>query len=91
MFKKNLTIISYEGQLLTQTELEDRFKNHTAPYAVIQKRGAYIDAALVRGAAAHANHQSSKPNARLACNTKGQVILVAKVEWLQMFCMYYMQ
>jgi len=79
VFRKNLTIISYEGQLLTQTELEDRYKDHTAPYAVIQKRGAYIDAALVRGAAAHANHQSSKPNARLACNTKGQVILVATV------------
>ena len=39
VFRKNLTIISYEGQLLTQTELEDRYKDHTAPYAVIQKRG----------------------------------------------------
>lgn len=66
-FEAGEVIIPYGGELLTSEELEERYGNHTAPYALELSRNYIQDAALVRSAGAHANHYTGlrvRPNAR---------------------------
>lgn len=67
IFKKGEKIIDYIGERLDRNELDERYKEFTAPYTLTVKKTPpeeYIDSACYRGAGALANH-SSKPNAQL--------------------------
>ena len=76
VFKKDQTIIHYGGQEITLKTLEERYGNHTAPYAVIKRSGKAEDAALLRSAGGHANHRA-RPNARFGVNNGNLVTLIA--------------
>lgn len=55
VFRKNDVIIDYAGEAITEAELNQRYGNYTAPYA-LQSRHYIEDAACRRGAGAMVNH-----------------------------------
>lgn len=59
VFKKNQRIMEYKGERVNSKELDVRYGDSTAPYALLlnHKRGAVIDAACKRGIAAFVNHR----------------------------------
>ena len=76
IFHPGQTIIAYEGQELTSRDLESRYGTHTAPYAVSKRSGLVEDAALLRSAGSHANH-NTRPNAHVGVNNGIKVVIVA--------------
>jgi hypothetical protein len=64
IFKKNETIIKYDGELIDEREVRDRYAEFTAPYTIELKDSEFEDGALERGPGSLAN-QGIKNNARL--------------------------
>jgi len=64
IFKKNETIIRYDGELIDDREVVNRYAEFTAPYVIELKQDEFEDGALERGAGSLAN-QGRKNNARL--------------------------
>jgi hypothetical protein len=60
IFNKGDVIAKYTGELINKAELEHRYGDNTAPYALEISKDKYIDAATERGAMSLANHTSSK-------------------------------
>lgn len=77
IFHINDTICDYDGERITQEELDNRYGPYTAPYGytINKSRNIIEDGALHRGIGTMANHTSAKLcNARLSVNkdhTKG--------------------
>jgi hypothetical protein len=73
IFRRNDPIIEYIGETIDSVELNRRYHQHTAPYA-IQVRGnnnnpLYIDAATIRGVGSLSNHIARRDqNAELVVN-----------------------
>jgi hypothetical protein len=66
VFSKDERIIDYNAQLITLIELNKRYGNKTAPYAVQINKNLYEDAGCVRSAGSIANHKPrKKTNAKL--------------------------
>ena len=57
--------------------LRERYGEHTAPYAVAKQKGLSVDAALVRSAASHANHDARRPNCRFGISRDNKVVIIA--------------
>ena len=68
-------IISYGGESLNHSDLNERYGTSTAPYAVATSKDQARDASLDRSVGSLANH-NSKPNARLSVY-RGNVTLKA--------------
>jgi hypothetical protein len=72
VFKQNDYICDYGGEKITKRELDARYGNYTAPYALFVRQrkgkgGHYVNAACMRGVGAMANHaNAARANARLA-------------------------
>ena len=71
IFKKNSKICDYNGQLINEETLNERYGDgdqYTAPYAIRLHNNKYEDAATVRGIGSTANHSNNrnKINARLS-------------------------
>lgn len=58
VFRKNDKICSYDGEVLTGTQISERYGNHTAPYALELPHDRVIDASLVRGLGSSANSKT---------------------------------
>ena len=77
VFKSNDNIITYRGQPVSADDLEQRYGNKTAPYAVMINKSSFIDAGCERGVGSFANNKArSKANAKLSLN-KGVITLKA--------------
>ena len=77
VFKPNDTIITYRGQPVSADDLEQRYGDKTAPYAVVINKTSFIDAGCERGVGSFANNKArSKANAKLSLN-KGVITLKA--------------
>lgn len=80
IFKKDSIIILYHGEQITHAELDERYGDYTAPYAVMtrgsdripQEDFQYEDGACTRcvGALANSKPRENQNNARL--RTKGK-------------------
>ena len=68
IFKPNKRICLYNGELIDEDELIERYADYTAPYGIQLNKGMYEDAAIERGIGAMANHSRSqrKINAKLS-------------------------
>lgn len=68
VFKKGENIVKYRGEEVSKNQLDQRYGDWTAPYALqIGNGGPIVDAALDRGIAAMANHKpKSRANAKLS-------------------------
>lgn len=56
IFRKDDVIAKYDGELINRAELQHRYGDNTAPYAIKISQDKYIDAALERGVMSLANH-----------------------------------
>lgn len=65
VFKKNQTIIPYEGEIIDAEELIDRYGQYTAPYGLQIYNDEYVDGALRRGVGNIANQRPNHNNCRL--------------------------
>jgi hypothetical protein len=65
VFRKNDTIAPYNGEVITQHVLNERYGIHTAPYAVRITNNAVIDSAAKRGVGSLANTYPGHNNSNL--------------------------
>lgn len=73
VFKRGQVIVQYDGEMITNAELDSRYGDYTAPYGIQEKYGVLYteDGACRRGAGTLANHKpASKANAKLSFGTK---------------------
>ncbi len=63
VFKKNQKICNYNGDHINLNELNARYGNYTAPYAVKISNNEFIDSALERGVGSFANTKNNHNNA----------------------------
>jgi SET domain-containing protein len=78
IFRKGSTIIEYEGEVIDDEELEDRYGPYTAPYAVKSKNDSNVDCACERGVGSNANTYPNHNNATFSINRKkNEVKIVA--------------
>jgi hypothetical protein len=78
VFRKGTSIIEYDGEMLNDEELIERYGQYTAPYAVESKDDSYVDCACERGVGSNANTYPNHNNARFIVNrAKNQVKIVA--------------
>jgi hypothetical protein len=79
LFRKDDKIIEYYGERITQAELDERYGDYTAPYAIdIGDDNDYEDAACQRGIGAMANHA---PKARSNAELQVEQVTPAKNTW----------
>lgn len=80
VIKKDKKICDYNGQIITQQELDHRYTewNYTAPYTVqiSEHQGLYEDAALLRGIGSVINENKDRSNCRFGIY-RGHAIIVA--------------
>lgn len=87
VFKKNQRIVEYDGERLGYRELQQRYGDFTAPYAIKLPDGSYEDAAFRRGAGALVNQGATGTiNAVLAWYTDRAGKQCACVDALQDIC-----
>ncbi len=81
VFKEGEEIIPYDGELIDEEELDNRYTEHyTAPYGIeISKiKDLYEDGALHRGVGSLVNHANmSKADVRFSITKKDRVVLRA--------------
>ncbi len=79
VFRPKQKIVNYVGQILTNDEIDERYDDYTAPYALQLGANRNVDASLLRGLASQANAKRtlSQCNAKLSRNNQGQGFLVA--------------
>ena len=84
IFKKNSKICNYNGQLINEETLNERYDEYTAPYAIRLHNNKYEDAATVRGIGSTANHSNNrnKINARLSIkrNNTAQLMSIKNIK-----------
>ena len=77
VFCPNDNIISYRGEPVSAEDLEHRYGNKTAPYALQLNKTSFLDAGCERGVGSLANHKSrTYANAKLSF-FRGEVRLKA--------------
>jgi SET domain-containing protein len=90
LFRRGEKIIVYDGEVVTQAQLQRRYGNFTAPYAISQGKFAE-DSACRRGAGSLSNH-AINTNARLAFSrrTKKFMLIATKPirNGAEIFCSY---
>jgi len=59
IFKKDQLIADYSGETINTEELEKRYGEHTAPYAMQVQKDFYTDGATQRGYGTIANHTNN--------------------------------
>lgn len=76
IFKKNERIVDYNGKRKTQEQIDNEYKNYTAPYAIAYSQDKIIDAGDKRGVGSLMNHKpNSQSNVRFATKKQnGQII-----------------
>jgi hypothetical protein len=72
VFRKGQKICSYEGELLTANEINERYHGFTAPYTVGLSKDQFIDASLYRGVGSTANTKPNFNNATLSIDNKNK-------------------
>jgi hypothetical protein len=74
--KDREAIISYGGEVIDEDELNHRYGEYTAPYALEVKKDKYLDGACRRGVGSLINSGGKRNNARLTVytNTNGESI-----------------
>ncbi len=83
IFKPGQRICMYDGEIIDDEELADRYGEYTAPYAVqLHTRNGqeiYEDAGIERGLGSLANHSKnqSKLNARIGVSRQNRAQLIA--------------
>ena len=79
VFRPGDQIVAYQGEPLTEEELEERYGRYTGPYALMVGFDDVIDAALKRGIGAMANSKRIRKecNVELVAGDPGSVYLVA--------------
>jgi hypothetical protein len=78
VFKKGDKIIEYKGEQITNQEFDDRYLEHTAPYAVKINKNLYEDCACERGVGSLANTYPNHNNATLSVYKKKAFIKATK-------------
>jgi len=81
VFKSGNVVCQYNGEIISQQTLEDRYGDNTAPYGV-ELRGRKEDGALARGVGTLINHNPRKKNCRIATNraNRAQIIAIKNVK-----------
>ena len=80
VFKKDETICPYDGEIIDQSTLINRYGEYTAPYGLLTKSNPprYEDAATHRGVGSLINHLPSKKNCKLTVNNQtGKALIKA--------------
>jgi hypothetical protein len=81
IFRKDDSIIQYQGQEIDGNQLQMRYDDFTAPYGIQLNKGKFEDGACKRGAGNLVNHASSssgKVNAQFVIDTRrNRVVLKA--------------
>lgn len=80
VFRPGDVIVQYDGEMITNDELERRYGDYTAPYGIQEKYGVLYteDGACRRGAGTLANHKT-QANAKLSFGTsRRRFQLIAK-------------
>jgi hypothetical protein len=78
IFRKGSAIIKYEGEVIDDEELVDRYGPYTAPYAVMSKNDSNVDCACERGVGSNANTNPNHNNATFSINRrKNEVKILA--------------
>ena len=80
LFKPNEKIIDYLGEKINYNELNRRYGDNTAPYALKINNNLYIDSATYRGIGSLSNKSSPthnnpsliKPNAKIVVNNRNK-------------------
>lgn len=67
--KDKNSIISYGGEVIDEEELNYRYGEYTAPYALEVKKDRYFDGACRRGIGSLINNGGKRNNARLTVHT----------------------
>ena len=78
VFGPNAYICEYGGERITKTNLNARYGDYTAPYALFvrgPRGGHYLNAACKRGVGAMANHaEAARANAKLSQARRGALV-----------------
>jgi len=79
IFKKDARICKYNGEVIDEEELDDRYGEFTAPYGIKLYNDLYEDAGVFRGIGAMANHSGNqrKINAKLSVGRDNRAQLKA--------------
>lgn len=90
LYRPGQRICEYRGERLTAAQIEERYGNKTAPYAVNVVDDVHIDGALYRGVANLANSWAGHQNAHLT--TTGQRAFLRATKNIrngsEIFCSY---
>ena len=77
VFKKDVKICAYSGELITRAQLEERYGDATAPYGIQLNKNMCEDGALERGIGTLLNHNPKKSNVRFSIGTNNRINIVA--------------
>ena len=82
VFKSGDVICQYNGEIISQQTLEERYGDNTAPYGVELRAGRKEDGALARGVGTLINHYPRKKNCRIAVNraNRAQIIAIKNIK-----------
>jgi SET domain-containing protein len=92
LFRRGDKIIMYDGEVVTQAQLQRRYGDFTAPYGISQ--GKFVeDSACRRGAGSLVNHAAARnTNARLAFSTRTKKFMLIATKNIrngdEIFCSY---
>ena len=79
VFKKDDHIVPYSGELIDSDELESRYGDYTAPYAVEMNKSMYDDASVKRGIGSLINHKITKyTNCRFSISRQNRCNIIAE-------------
>jgi len=81
IFTKNQKICNYGSQIINETDLQGRYGNRTAPYALSISNDRYEDGAVERGIGSLINHNPRKANCKFVIgnNSKGYIRATKKI------------
>jgi len=65
-FKSGDLIVPYKGEILTRAQLDDRYGDGLAPYAVEVNKNTFIDSACARGTGSFINTKPRHNNSRIS-------------------------
>ena len=81
IFRKGDKICNYNGELITEVELNNRYGDDTAPYAIELHRKRYSDGAIVRGVGTLLNHSTkAKSNVRFSIKQDNSDITIVAIK-----------
>lgn len=76
VFKKNDVILQYFGEFLTRQELNDRYRDGTAPYAISLNNNKFVDSALLRSTSSIANTKRNNNNSSFSISNSTNSIKI---------------